>query len=156
YTFGHSERVARIAVELGDELGLQEEELNDIYLAGLLHDIGKIGVPDAVLTKPGPLDEEETRRLRQHVTIGHQILSDLQPLRNLLPGVLYHHERVDGGGYPEGLAGENIPMLARIIAVADSFDAMSTKRSYRDALQPTEVEAILKKGAGSQWDARVI
>jgi HD-GYP domain-containing protein (c-di-GMP phosphodiesterase class II) len=156
YTFGHSERVARIALELGDELGLQEEELNDIYLAGLLHDIGKIGVPDAVLTKAGPLDAEETQRLRQHVTIGHQILAGLQPLRNLLPGVLYHHERLDGRGYPEGLAGENIPMLARILAVADAFDAMSTKRAYRDALDPAEVEAILKKGAGTQWDPRVI
>jgi HD-GYP domain-containing protein (c-di-GMP phosphodiesterase class II) len=156
YTFGHSERVARIAVELGDELGLQEEELNDIYLSGLLHDIGKIGVPDALLTKAGPLDEAETERLRQHVTIGYQILADLQPLRNLLPGVLYHHERVDGRGYPEGLAGENIPVLARIIAVADAFDAMSTQRSYRQALPAAEVEAILKKGAGTQWDPRVI
>ena len=156
YTFGHSERVARIAVELGDELGLQEEELNDIYLAGLLHDIGKIGVPDALLAKVGPLEAEEMERVRQHVTIGYHILADLQPLRNLLPGVLYHHERVDGRGYPEGLAGENIPMLARILAVADAFDAMSTQRSYRSALPPAEVEAILKKGAGTQWDARVI
>ncbi len=156
YTFGHSERVARIALELGQELGLQEDELNDNYLAGLLHDIGKIGIPDALLCKTGPLDASEMERLKLHVTIGYNILADLQPLRNLLPGVLYHHERMDGQGYPEGLAGEQIPMLARILAVADSYDAMSTKRAYRDALEPAEVEAELRKGAGMHWDKRVI
>jgi hypothetical protein len=156
YTYGHSERVARIAVELGRELGLHEDELSDIYLAGLLHDIGKIGVPDSLLRKTGPLNPEEFEQIKQHVTIGHNILSDLRPLRNLLPGVLYHHERYDGKGYPEGLAGEEIPLLARILAVADSYDAMNTKRPYRDALPLPRVEETLEKGAEVQWDRRVI
>jgi hypothetical protein len=156
YTYGHSERVARIAVELGRELGLQEDELSDIYLAGLLHDIGKIGIPDTVLLKAGSLTAEEFEQIKQHVTIGYNILSDLRPLRNLLPGVLYHHERWDGQGYPEGLAGEGIPLVARILAVADAFDAMNTKRPYRDAIPFEKVEETLEKGAGSQWDRRVI
>jgi HD-GYP domain-containing protein (c-di-GMP phosphodiesterase class II) len=156
YTFGHSERVARIAVELGRELQLDDMDLSDIYLAGLLHDIGKIGVRDSVLSKPGKLTPEEFEHIKQHVTIGHSILADLQPIRNLLPGVLYHHERYDGTGYPEGLKGEQIPQLARILAVADSYDAMSTSRPYRQALSPQRVEEILIQGAGTQWDQRVV
>jgi HD-GYP domain-containing protein (c-di-GMP phosphodiesterase class II) len=156
YTYGHSERVARIALELGRELGLQEDELSDIYLAGLLHDIGKIGIPDTVLCKSGALTGEEFEQIKQHVTIGYNILSDLRPMRNLLPGVLYHHERWDGKGYPEGLAGEGIPLVARILAVADSFDAMNTKRPYREAIPFLKVEETLEKGAGAQWDRRVI
>jgi HD-GYP domain-containing protein (c-di-GMP phosphodiesterase class II) len=156
YTFGHSERVARIAVELGRELKLDEVDLSDIYLAGLLHDIGKIGIRDSVLSKPGKLTPEEFEHIKQHVTIGHSILADLKPIRNLLPGVLYHHERYDGTGYPEGLKGDCIPQLARILAVADSFDAMSTSRPYRQALSPQRVEEILIQGAGTQWDKRII
>jgi HD-GYP domain-containing protein (c-di-GMP phosphodiesterase class II) len=156
YTFGHSERVARIAVELGRELGLPEDELSDIYLAGLLHDIGKIGVRDSVLRKAEPLTPEEVEELRKHVVVGHSILSDLRQVRNLLPGVLHHHERVDGTGYPSGLAGEAIPLLARVLAVADAYDAMSTRRPYREAMPWRQVEATLEAGAGTQWDARVI
>jgi HD-GYP domain-containing protein (c-di-GMP phosphodiesterase class II) len=156
YTYGHSERVARIAVELGRELGLQEDELGDIYLTGLLHDVGKIGVRDAVLTKRGPLTPEEFEHVKQHVTIGYAILSDLRPIRNLLPGVLYHHERVDGSGYPDGLAGDAIPLLARILAVADAYDAMSTTRPYREAIPCRKVEEILVQGAGTQWDKQVV
>ncbi|HZU34339.1 MAG TPA: HD-GYP domain-containing protein [Gemmataceae bacterium] len=156
YTFGHSERVARSAVELGRELGLHEEELSDIYLAGLLHDIGKIGVPDAILGKKGPLTDEEFEQIKQHPTIGYRILADLKPIRHLLPGVLYHHERYDGKGYPEGLAGEAIPLLARVLAVADSYDAMSTARPYRTAMPHPRVEEILRSGSGSQWDPRII
>jgi HD-GYP domain-containing protein (c-di-GMP phosphodiesterase class II) len=156
YTYGHSERVARIAVELGRELGLQEDELGDIYLTGLLHDVGKIGIRDAVLTKRGPLTPEEFEHVKQHVTIGYAILSDLRPIRNLLPGVLYHHERVDGSGYPDGLAGDAIPLLARILAVADAYDAMSTTRPYREAIPCRKVEEILVQGAGSQWDRQVV
>ena len=103
YTYGHSERVARAAVELGRELGLREAEQSDIYLAGLLHDIGKIGIRDDVLTKRGPLTDEEFKHIQQHPVIGHRILADLQAIAHLLPGVLYHHERYDGRGYPEGL-----------------------------------------------------
>jgi HD-GYP domain-containing protein (c-di-GMP phosphodiesterase class II) len=156
YTYGHSERVARIAVELGRELGLSGDELSDIYLAGLLHDVGKIGIRDSVLGKVEPLTPEEFEHIKQHVTIGYAILSDLRPIRNLLPGVLYHHEHWDGNGYPDGLAGEAIPLLARILAVADAYDAMSTNRPYRDALPCRKVEEILVKGGGTQWDKRIV
>jgi HD-GYP domain-containing protein (c-di-GMP phosphodiesterase class II) len=156
YTFGHSERVARIAVELGRELGLEGDELGDIYLTGLLHDVGKIGIRDTVLLKPDVLTAEEREHVKQHVTIGYSILADLRQIRNLLPGVLYHHERWDGTGYPDGLAGENIPLLARILAVADAYDAMSNARPYRDALPCRKVEEILLEGSGTQWDAQVV
>jgi HD-GYP domain-containing protein (c-di-GMP phosphodiesterase class II) len=156
YTYGHSERVARAAVELGRELGLQEGEQNDIYLAGLLHDIGKIGVRDAILSKREPLTDEELAQIRQHPVIGHRILADLHAIAHLLPGVLYHHEQYDGSGYPEGLKQDAIPFLARILAVADSFDAMNTSRPYRAAMPPERVDQILRAGAGTQWDPRVI
>lgn len=156
YTYGHSERVARIAVELGRELRLEGDELADIYLAGLLHDVGKIGIRDAVLGKMEALTPEEFEHIKRHVTIGYSILSDMRQIRNLLPGVLYHHERWDGRGYPEGLAGEAIPLLARILSVADAYDAMSTTRPYRDAIPCRRVEEILQQGAGTQWDRRVI
>ena len=156
YTYGHSERVARAAVELGRALGSSEDELSDIYLAGLLHDIGKIGIRDDVLTKRGPLSPEELQHIQQHVVIGHGILADLHAIDHLLPGVLYHHERYDGGGYPEGLKGEAIPMLPRILAVADSFDAMNTSRPYRVAMAPERIDEVLREGAGIQWDPLVI
>jgi HD-GYP domain-containing protein (c-di-GMP phosphodiesterase class II) len=156
YTFGHSERVARIGVELGRTLGLEGDDVSDIYLSGLLHDVGKIGIRDDVLRKVDPLTPEEFEHIKQHVAIGYTILADLKPIRNLLPGVLFHHERWDGKGYPNGLAGESIPLLARILAVADAYDAMSTNRPYREALPIREVEERLTKGAGTQWDARVI
>jgi HD-GYP domain-containing protein (c-di-GMP phosphodiesterase class II) len=156
YTYGHSERVARIAVELGRHLGLPEEELSDVFLAGLLHDIGKIGIRDSVLRKPGPLTPEEFEHVKQHVTIGYSILQSLRPISHLLPGVRNHHERYDGKGYPDNLAGEAIPLLARILAVADSFDAMTTHRPYRQALPIPEVEQIFADCAGTQWDGRVI
>ncbi len=156
YTFGHSERVARIGVELGRALGLDEDGLSDLYLAGLLHDVGKIGVPDAILRKDGPLTDEEFAVVRQHVTIGHSILADLRPIRHLLPGVLCHHERYDGKGYPHGLAGEAIPRIARILAVADAYDAMSMQRPYRAAMALADVEGQLRSGAGTQWDAQVV
>lgn len=156
YTYGHSERVARVAVELARELGVEESEQNDIYLAGLLHDIGKIGIPDAILTKHGPLTDDELEQLQQHPVIGHRILADLHAISHLLAGVRHHHERYDGSGYPERLAQDAIPFLARILAVADSFDAMNTARPYRDALPPERVDQLLREGAGTQWDPRVI
>jgi HD-GYP domain-containing protein (c-di-GMP phosphodiesterase class II) len=156
YTFGHSERVARVAIELGRELELQEEDLSDLYLAGLLHDIGKIGIRDAVLCKQGPLTPEEFDHIKQHPTIGYQILADLRSVRHILPGVLYHHERYDGKGYPHGLQGDSIPLLARILAVADSFDAMCSNRAYRSAMAPERVEQIFREGTGTQWDRRVV
>jgi HD-GYP domain-containing protein (c-di-GMP phosphodiesterase class II) len=156
YTYGHSERVARIAVELGRELNLADDELSDLYLAGLLHDVGKIGVRDEVLCKHGPLTPEETQHIQQHPEIGHAILKDLHQISSLLPGVLHHHERFDGTGYPARLSGEHIPRIARILAVADSYDAMSTSRPYRKGLAPDRVEQILIDGSGQQWDPRVI
>ncbi len=156
YTYGHSERVARIALELGRELGLQGDELGDVYLAGLLHDVGKIGINDAILAKSEPLSPEEVEHLKQHVTIGYQILADLRPIRSLLPGVLYHHENYDGTGYPDGLAGEAIPQLARILAVADAYDSMSTARPHREAMPCRQVEEVLVQGADRQWDRRVV
>jgi putative nucleotidyltransferase with HDIG domain len=156
YTFGHSERVARIGVELARELGLDGDELGNVYLAGLLHDIGKIGVRDEVLRKPAKLTPEEEEHIRRHVTVGYAILADLRQIRSLLPGVLFHHERYDGKGYPDGLKGEDIPLLARILAVADAYDAMTTARPYREPMLPGRVERILADGAGTQWDRRVV
>jgi HD-GYP domain-containing protein (c-di-GMP phosphodiesterase class II) len=156
YTYGHSERVARVGVELGREMGLSEDDLSDVYLAGLLHDIGKIGIRDSVLTKPGALTAEEFDHVKQHPVIGYNILAGLGPLQSLLPGVLYHHERYDGKGYPHGLVGEAIPLLARILAVADAYDAMTTNRPYRASMSCAEVEAQLRGGQGTQWDSRVI
>jgi HD-GYP domain-containing protein (c-di-GMP phosphodiesterase class II) len=156
YTFGHSERVARIAVELGREMGLPEDELSDIYLAGLLHDIGKIGIRDEVLGKPSRLTSDEFEHIKDHVKIGHRILSGVNSISHLLPGVLYHHENFDGSGYPEGLKGNSIPFLARILAVADGYDAMSTSRPYRVALPREQVEQILIEGADKQWDKSIV
>jgi HD-GYP domain-containing protein (c-di-GMP phosphodiesterase class II) len=156
YTSGHSERVARIAVRLAQELGIAANQQSDLYLMGLLHDVGKIGVDDAVLKKTGPLTPEEYRIIQSHVEIGVHILADLKKLSHLLPGVRHHHESLDGSGYPCGLAGEAIPLEARILAVADSFDAMSSTRPYRSRLTPAQIEKIFRDGAGVQWDPRIV
>ncbi len=156
YTSGHSERVARIAVRLGEELGLAHQERSDLYLMGLLHDIGKIGIEDEVLKKPGKLSPEEYRKIQGHVRIGVRILSDLKKLHHLLPGVAAHHEHLDGSGYPAGLAGEQIPLSARILAVADAFDAMSSSRPYRRRMSPSEINDVFRSGSGIQWDSNVV
>jgi putative nucleotidyltransferase with HDIG domain len=156
YTSGHSERVARIAVRLAEELGMPAQKRGDLYLAGLLHDIGKIGIDDFVLKKTGPLTPEEYRAIQAHVEIGVTILKDLKKLSHILPGVRHHHESLDGTGYPARLSGEQIPLEARILAVADSFDAMSSNRPYRKRLTPMQIDDILRKGRGTQWDPKVI
>ncbi|MFL5241379.1 MAG: HD-GYP domain-containing protein [Gemmataceae bacterium] len=156
YTYGHSERVARITVELGRELGFSADDLSELYLMGLLHDVGNLGVKESILSKPEKLTPEEFEHIKQHVTIGYSILSDLGPVRHLLPGILYHHENYDGSGYPDGLAGEAIPLVARILAVAEACDSMSNKRPYRDALPYRLVEETLVEGAGKQWDPQVV
>lgn len=156
YTSGHSERVARIAVRLGEQLGLSPNERGDLYLMGLLHDVGKIGIEDSVLKKPDRLTPEEYRLIQSHVRIGVHILSDLKKLHHLLPGVAHHHENLDGSGYPSGLAGEAIPLTARILAVADAFDAMSSSRPYRRRLSHDKIDEIFRDGAGKQWDPRVV
>lgn len=156
YTCGHSDRVARIAVRLAQQLGWDNRSLNNIYLSGLLHDIGKIGVNDAVLRKPGKLSEDEYQHIKRHVQIGHRILVDLRKLDGVLPVVLHHHEAWDGGGYPSRLAADAIPQAARIVSVADSYDAMASDRPYRLGLPEEKIEAIFRAGAGQQWDPEVI
>jgi HD-GYP domain-containing protein (c-di-GMP phosphodiesterase class II) len=155
-TCGHSERVARIAVRLGRQMKLSASMLSDLYLAGLMHDVGKIGIRDSVLLKAGPLTEEERLHMQEHPVIGDRLLSAVGPLLHLRPGVRNHHERFDGKGYPDRLAGHNIPLIARVLAVADSCDAMMATRHYRPALAPERIDAIMAEGAGTQWDGEVI
>jgi HD-GYP domain-containing protein (c-di-GMP phosphodiesterase class II) len=156
FTWGHSERVARIAVRLGKQMGLPGTVLSDLYLAGLLHDIGKIGIRDSVLQKPGKLTNEEFAHIKQHPVIGDRLVSNLRPLQHLRAGVRNHHERWDGTGYPDGMAGESIPLQARILAVADSCDAMMAARPYRRGLPPDQIDSIMLRGARSQWDPDII
>lgn len=156
YTRGHSERVALIARRLSDELGLSADEQNDIYLSSLLHDIGKVGVDDRILRKPDQLTPEEFEQVQRHPDIGYQILKPLKRLQQILPGVRSHHEAVNGRGYPQGLKGDEIPLMARILAVADSYDAMSSDRPYRRGMPLDRVEEIFRRGAGEQWDRRVV
>jgi HD-GYP domain-containing protein (c-di-GMP phosphodiesterase class II) len=153
YTRGHSERVARLSFEIAQILGLEETACQEIYVAGILHDVGKIGVPDRVLLKAGALTDEEFDIIKQHPEIGYRIVEQLGKLHFTLPGVLYHHERWDGRGYPHQLSGDNIPLMARIIAVADSFDAMTSCRPYRSAMPLEKACEIIGSGAGKQWDA---
>ena len=136
YTSGHSERVARIAVRLAEELDMPSSKRSDLYLTGLLHDVGKIGVDDQVLKKSGPLTPEEFRKIQSHVEIGVTILKDLKKLHHILPGVRHHHESYDGTGYPDRLGAEAIPFEARILAVADSFDAIVEQSALSQAAQP--------------------
>lgn len=156
YTRGHSERVALIARRLGQELGLPVSDLDDIYLAGLLHDIGKIGVDDRILQKPDQLTEEEFRQIQRHPLIGFQILHQLGNLQHVLAGVRNHHEAYNGRGYPDRMQGDEIPLMARIMAVADSYDAMASDRPYRHGMPLDRLEGIFRRGAGQQWDPRVI
>ena len=156
YTCGHSERVGQVARRLGQELGLASEELNRLYLSGLLHDVGKLGVPDSVLLKPSRLTEAEFEDIKRHPKIGFEILSRVRQLASVLPGVRHHHESMDGTGYPDGLKGEEIPLMARIMAVADSFDAISSNRPYRKGMSKEQTERIFQEGTGKQWDSRVV
>lgn len=156
YTCGHSERVGRIAVRIGQQMKLSDEQISNIYLAGLLHDIGKIGIRDSVLQKPGALTEEEYDHVKGHVCVGDRILENIKQLRHLREGVRNHHERCDGKGYPDGLAGDAIPLLARVLAVADSCDAMMSARPYRPAMPTEIIDEIISKGAGTQWDPQVV
>ncbi len=155
-TCGHSDRVAQITVRLAEEMGCDAKTRKTLYLAGLLHDVGKIGIDDSVLRKQGRLSSEEYEHVKEHVAIGHHILQDLSKLESVLPVVLHHHEAWDGSGYPERLSFEAIPLAARIVSVADAFDAMSSDRPYRMALPDERVDSILRAGAGQQWDPAVI
>lgn len=151
YTCGHSERVALLASQLARALQLDEAEIEVVHIAGLVHDVGKIGVPEAVLTKPGRLSDQEFEQIKQHPVIGYNILKDIPPLARMLPGVRHHHERWDGNGYPDRLAGEQIPLIGAILACADAFDAMSSNRSYRKALEHDQVMDAMRSGIGVQF-----
>ncbi len=159
YTHGHSERVAFISRWIAERLSrkepLDEEQIHKVYLAGLLHDIGKIGIEEAVLRKNGKLTEQEFSRIKKHPSIGAGILREIQQMRDIVPGVLCHHERVDGKGYPSGLVGEEIPLIGKIIGLADSFDAMTSKRTYRDAMTVEQALTEIEKGLGTQFDEKL-
>jgi len=155
YLTGHSQRVSDTAVRLGAALGLDRNELEFLGYAALMHDVGKIGIPESILAKDGPLDDGEFEQIKLHPIFSRDILSPVTYLRPSLPAVLHHHERWDGGGYPSGLEGEAIPLEARVIAVVDAYDAMTSERSYRCAIEPGEARRRIESGAGSQFDPEV-
>ena len=154
YTHGHSTRVASISRQIAEREGLPEEECRKIYFSALLHDVGKIGVPDVIINKEGKLTDEEFEHIKQHPILGYQILSSIKQSPELSVGAHYHHERYDGKGYPDGLKGEEIPETARIIAVADAYDAMTSTRSYRKELSGEKTKEELRKGMGTQFDPK--
>lgn len=155
YTRGHSDRVSAYSVLIGEALGLPEEDLKTLKIGGLFHDIGKIGIPDSILLKTTKLDDEEYSEIKNHPAIGAHILSNATIFKDIIPIVKHHHERFDGHGYPGKLKGEEIPYLARIATVADSFDAMTSKRSYRDSLPIDVVKEEIKKNSGTQFDPEI-
>lgn len=159
YTHGHSERVAFISRWLAERVSevepLDQEQIHRVYLAGLLHDIGKIGIDESVLRKQGKLTEEEREHIRRHPSIGASILETIKQMRDIIPGILCHHERIDGKGYPQGLTGEHIPLAGKIVGLADSFDGMTSKRVYRDAMTIEEALGEIERGLGTQFDEKI-
>ena len=155
YTNGHSKRVAAYTRLIAEEMGYEGEELDRVYYIALLHDCGKIGVPDNILRKPGRLTDEEFEIIKSHTKRGSEILSSFKSLKDVDEGALYHHERYDGSGYPEGKAGEEIPLIARMICVADSFDAMNSNRVYRNKLTKEAIIAEIEKNKGKQFDPEI-
>lgn len=155
YTNGHSNRVAKYTRMIAEEMGYEGEELDRIYYVALLHDCGKIGVPDNILGKPGRLTDEEFEIIKSHTKIGGDILSSFKSLNNVGEGARYHHERYDGKGYPEGRAGEDIPLIARMICVADSFDAMNSNRVYRNKLTKEDIFREIETNKGKQFDPQI-
>ncbi|MFA7145750.1 MAG: HD domain-containing phosphohydrolase [Candidatus Riflebacteria bacterium] len=152
YTRGHSERVTELSIKLAEECNVPSSEIENIKLGGLLHDIGKIGIPEAVLNKPGRLNDEEFNIIKSHPDLGLHILGKVEFLEHIVPIIRHHHERYDGKGYPGGLKGDNIPLLARIVSVVDTFDAMTTNRPYRKALTIEESLVEIDRCSGSQFD----
>lgn len=155
YTNGHSTRVAEYSVMLARRMNYTGEKLEHLYYAALLHDIGKIGVPREIINKPSKLTDEEYAIIKSHPQIGSDILKEITEIPDIAIGARYHHERYDGKGYPDGLCGEDIPELARIIGVADAYDAMTSKRSYRDVLAQEIVREEIEKGKGTQFDSKI-
>jgi diguanylate cyclase (GGDEF)-like protein len=156
YTRRHSEDVLVYALEIADALGLDQEAKTTLGIAALLHDVGKIGVSDVILRKPGRLTNEEFDAIRQHPEIGCAIVGAVDGFQSIMQSIRHHHERIDGAGYPAGLAADQIPLQARIMAVADAFSAMTTDRPYRRGMTVAEADAMLLKGAGTQWDAQIV
>lgn len=155
YTKGHSFRVAQYTVKLARKLGMKQDEIRNLNYIALMHDCGKIGVPDEVLNKPGRLTDGEFKVIQSHTIAGGRILEHFSAIEGIRDGALYHHERYDGKGYPEGLKGENIPYYARIICVADSFDAMNSNRCYRMRLKRDVIVSELEKNSGTQFDPKI-
>lgn len=152
YTNGHSSRVAAYSIQIAKRAGYSEKDQTDIYMMGLLHDVGKIGVPDAVINKPGKLTDEEFAQIKNHPVMGARILKTIKEMPKLVTGARWHHERYNGKGYPDGLAGEDIPEEARLIAVADAYDAMTSNRSYRRGMTQEKVREQIETGKGTQFD----
>ena len=155
YTRGHSDRVAEISVLIGENLGLSDQDLRTLRIGGLFHDIGKIGVPDNILQKESKLTDDEYSEIKNHPAIGVHILSTASIFNDIIPIVKHHHEKYDGNGYPSKLKGEDIPYLARITTIADSFDAMSSKRSYRNSLPIDVIKEEFRKNRGTQFDPKL-
>jgi HD-GYP domain-containing protein (c-di-GMP phosphodiesterase class II) len=156
YTAGHSRRVHDFALRLAEAVGLDERQRRRLSLAAKLHDIGKVGVPEDILHKPGPLTAEEAAVVRQHPVTGERILRPIIRSRAVLAAIRGHHERLDGGGYPDGLRGAAVPLLARLIAIPDCFDALTTSRAYRGPLSVAEAMGVLRDGAGTHFDGELL
>lgn len=156
YLHGHCERLASLAVRLAELRGLTTEEIEAVRLGGILHDVGKIGIPDRVLLKPGPLDDDEREIIEQHPAIGDKLLEPLDLLASARPVVRHHHERWDGAGYPDHLSGDAIPLSARIVSVADSIEVMTSRQLYRHSQTPAEVVEELRANSGTQWDPEIV
>jgi HD-GYP domain-containing protein (c-di-GMP phosphodiesterase class II) len=156
YTRGHSDRVAKYSLMIGQQLHLSPEELDRLRIAALLHDVGKIGVDDRVLKKPGALTAEEFEIMKQHPSKGANIMRPVAQLKEMLPGIELHHEHVNGKGYPYGLKGDEIPLMARIISVSDVLDAMTTNRPYQSAKDIDEALEVIRKLAGTKFDLKVV
>jgi HD-GYP domain-containing protein (c-di-GMP phosphodiesterase class II) len=156
YTRGHSERVSRFSVATAQALGLPETETEKIRISALLHDVGKIGIDDSVLKKPSALTDEEFEIMKSHPQKGFKIMSQIPAMKDFLPGMYMHHEMINGQGYPQGLQGDQIPMQARVVSVADTFDAMTTERPYQRAMELEAALTRLKSFVGTRYDARVV
>src|SRR5436309_6754980 len=156
YTRGHSERVSRFSIATAQGLGLLEEEIEKIRISALLHDVGKIGIDDNILKKPSALTDEEFQIMKTHPQKGYKIMSQIPAMRDFLPGMYMHHEMVDGKGYPQGLKGEEIPLMGRIVAVADTFDAMTTDRPYQKAMKFEDALELIQRYVGTRYDAKVV
>ena len=155
YTRGHSDRVAEYSVLIGEKLGLPEEQIKTLKIGGLFHDIGKIGIPDSILLKPAKLTDDEYSQIKNHPSIGAHILGSATIFKDIIPIVKHHHEKYDGNGYPSRLKGEEIPYIARIAAVADTFDAMTSRRSYRGPIDIEHVKEEIKRCEGTQFDPQI-